>query len=80
MQKELYQKRIIFNTIWKDSLLKNKFNNLPALALIKVFIISFFCFLLSTAHVKGQGSFTWNGGGGDNNWTTGANWGGTAPG
>jgi fibronectin-binding autotransporter adhesin len=27
-----------------------------------------------------QSSFTWNGGGGDNLWTTGGNWGGTAPG
>src|SRR5437773_10573336 len=27
-----------------------------------------------------QSSFTWNGGGTDNNWTTAANWGGTAPG
>src|SRR5467141_3168752 len=26
-----------------------------------------------------QSSFTWNGGGGDNFWTTGGNWGGTAP-
>src|SRR4029077_7286183 len=24
-------------------------------------------------------AFTWNGGGGDNFWTTGGNWGGTAP-
>src|SRR5437667_5614857 len=28
----------------------------------------------------GQSTFTWNGGGTDGNWTTGANWGGTAPG
>src|ERR1043166_8211159 len=28
----------------------------------------------------GQGAFTWNGGGSDNFWTTGGNWGGTAPG
>ncbi len=26
-----------------------------------------------------QATLTWNGGGGDNNWTTAANWGGTAP-
>src|SRR2546427_2309554 len=26
-----------------------------------------------------QSTFTWNGGGADNNWNTGGNWGGTAP-
>jgi len=30
--------------------------------------------------VFGQTNFYWNGGGTDNNWTTGANWGGSAPG
>jgi hypothetical protein len=28
---------------------------------------------------EAQTTFTWNGGGADNNWTTAANWGGTAP-
>src|SRR5690349_7389579 len=35
-----------------------------------------FCFLVSNGHAADR---TWNGGGGDNNWSTGANWGGAAP-
>src|SRR5438094_2007180 len=34
---------------------------------------------LASAMSAQAANFTWNGGGGDDNWTTGANWGGTAP-
>ncbi len=35
--------------------------------------------LTSAVALASGGTFTWNGGGTDGNWTTGANWGGTAP-
>ncbi|MEY2565380.1 MAG: large repetitive protein [Verrucomicrobiota bacterium] len=36
-------------------------------------------FLLTFASIAAGASWTWNGAGGNVNWTTGANWGGTAP-
>jgi len=36
-------------------------------------------FLMLTYNSADAQTFTWTGGGGDNNWSTGANWGGTAP-
>ena len=48
------------------------------------FITSFIFIVLMTLglshNVEAQNSYTWNGGGADNNMTTGANWGGSAPG
>ncbi len=35
--------------------------------------------LIAVAFMGGAADFTWNGGGGDNNWMTSGNWGGTAP-
>ncbi len=37
------------------------------------------CALTGLAHAQ-PAAFTWNGGGADGNWTTGGNWGGSAPG
>lgn len=44
---------------------------------IRTFIIQI---LMGTCSLSVAADFTWNGGGADDNWTTGANWGGVAPG
>ncbi len=44
------------------------------------FLNLFTVLMLTTAAAQAQSAFTWNGGGTDGNWTTGANWGGTPDG
>ncbi|MDO8675227.1 MAG: filamentous hemagglutinin N-terminal domain-containing protein [Candidatus Omnitrophota bacterium] len=36
-------------------------------------------YIRAEINIGWDATFTWNGGGGDDNWSTGANWGGTAP-
>ncbi len=46
---------------------------------VKLLLFAFLSFTVSSG-LLAQSTYTWNGGGTDNNWTTAANWGGTAPG
>lgn len=43
-------------------------------------ILTGLALLVASAASSPAAEYTWTGGGGDNNWKTGANWGGTAPG
>jgi len=46
----------------------------------KLFFAGVLCLLLMLTYNSADAqTFTWTGGGGDNNWSTGANWGDTAP-
>src|SRR2546428_13967530 len=40
--------------------------------------LSLVCFVFAASSTEAQ-TYTWTGGGSDVNWSTGANWGGTAP-
>jgi fibronectin-binding autotransporter adhesin len=42
-------------------------------------IATLLALIFLTPKLSAQSTFTWNGGGTDGNWTTGGNWGGTAP-
>lgn len=69
----LLKSRISFFLACAAALRTNGFRRAFALAGLASTILS-----LSVARAS-NGTFTWTGAGGDDNWSTGANWGGTAP-
>ena len=63
---------------WVFSRTKNE-SDITSFSFITSFIFIVLMTLGLSHNVEAQNSYTWNGGGADNNMTTGANWGGSAP-